>query len=192
MLDFKDLGRVELVDALRRANRKERTYEWLVMMGVGAIAGAMLISSLKDCETQIPRHTVVSKCGDCHNREMAFMQYFRNRGSRSPEIMALAMVHPAVKNAKLLAAVAVVESNATPTVKNGGYRRQHQGAYQVNPRYHGKVHPSDALAQTLQAQAILEELQAEHGKGFISAYGGDSSETDKYQRLVLAELERTP
>lgn len=129
-------------------------------------------------------------CRTCHGQKAALMTYFRMVGSPAPEQMAEAVM--ATRDPRLMAAIAKHESGGNPHVRRAGYRRQHDGAFQVNPRYHGRV-SRDAVEQALQAEAILVELAVQTGdiRKALNQYGGDSTRK-KYARNILAELERVP
>ena len=129
------------------------------------------------------------KCEVCHNRQMGFELYFEKKGSLDPKAMAAAVL--ATKSPKLLAAVHVGGEKCTPhTIRKGGYRGRHAGAWQVNQRLHGRV-SADPTAQALQAEKLLLKLTEEMPIGkALSSYGGDS--TSKYKNDVFAELIQTP
>lgn len=126
-------------------------------------------------------------CYGCH-RKMALTNYLKQAGSHSPEELANAVLK--TESPRLLSAIAVVESNGNPALRNTGYKKRHHGAFQVNPRHWGNV-SRDATQQAKQAENILKELTEDYPiKTALSKYGGDS--TDRYQRRVLAELARVP
>jgi hypothetical protein len=127
-------------------------------------------------------------CQQCHSRKQAMTEYFRKNGSRSPEQMAEAVLN--TKSPRLLAAIAKVETGGNPHIRNTGYKKRHSGAFQVNPKYWGNV-PYNPAEQALQSERILAELTNDYPlRKALSVYGGDS--TDRYQRTVLAELQRVP
>jgi hypothetical protein len=100
----------------------------------------------------------------------------------------------ATKKPKLMAAVAVKGERNTPyTVKNGGYKKRHVGAWQVNEKYWGFA-GNTPLQQALKAEAILDELIVASGgnlKKALNAYGGDKTKK-VYARNILAEIENIP
>ncbi|MEI6207335.1 MAG: hypothetical protein WCP20_11165 [Desulfuromonadales bacterium] len=196
MNDFNDLGRYDMIQRLSKANaeadREARggmgAIAVVALVATGAILGAGILTLSKGCVREpMPAIKAGIECGGCHEKAM-FTAYFKRNGSRSPQEMAEAVLR--TKNPRLLAAVAVTESNGNHRVRNSGFRKRHSGAYQVNPRYHGKV-PHDALNQTLQAERILTELtQNLPIEKALAVYGGDS--TDRYSKKILAELMRAP
>lgn len=95
-----------------------------------------------------------------------FKSFFERHGSPEAEAMAVAVT--ATKRPELrpiLAAVAVIETGADPSVRNGGYKGRHQGSFQVNPKFHGPVSESPTQ-QALQAERILTDLlEASNARG---------------------------
>lgn len=155
-----------------------------------------LVMIVKNHRPQPVPHRPTAPCSQCHNRHAATAQYkaamrdyFQRAGATAPDKMAEAVL--ATKQPRLLAAVHVAGEKCTPyTVRRGGYRHRHAGAWQVNSRYWGRV-PIDPVAQALQSEKILAELTGELGvKRGLSVYGGDH--TDKYANAVLAELSEVP
>ena len=133
---------------------------------------------------------MTNTCTQCHNYTTQMEEYFKRSGSRAPKEMANGVIHTG--KTKLMAAIAVVESNGNPHISKRGYRQHHDGAYQVNPHYWGRV-PQDATGQTKQAEKILQELIEDKGsvtKG-LNAYGGDVTKK-RYAVAVLEELRRVP
>jgi hypothetical protein len=127
-------------------------------------------------------------CNQCHGLAVKMTEYFKKNGSRNPEEMAYAVLN--TSSPRLLAAIAVKESNANSSVRRSGYKNRHDGAFQVNGKHWGKV-STHAVEQALQAENILKDLTTEMPiKKALSQYGGDS--TEKYQRKILAELPRVP
>jgi hypothetical protein len=119
--------------------------------------------------------------------------YFAKHNNPSPVEMAKAVL--ATDNPRLLAAIAVAGEHNTPyQTRNGGYKKQHAGAWQVNKKMHRKAYgpvPTTPAGQALQADRLLKDLLAEYPtKKALSIYGGDS--TDAYQRRVLIALQETP
>jgi len=90
--------------------------------------------------------------------------------------------------------VAVVESGGNPSIRRSGYRKAHDGAFQVNPRYWGRV-PKDAKGQAKQADKILADLLAAENTlvPALNFYGGESDKKEgKYAFNILNELQRVP
>ena len=167
---------------------RSNAFATMTLFVTGISIGMVVVVAVKSCDRQTEPVVVKVNCAACHNRQTTLTEYFRKAGSRSPEDMADAVLN--TRSPRLLAAVAVVESGGNPTVRNAGYKRRHDGAFQVNPRLHGRV-STDPIKQALQAESILCELaETMPIKKALSVYGGDS--TSKYQRRVLAELTRVP
>lgn len=128
-------------------------------------------------------------CQQCHSMtDHAKMTRYFEPTSPVPAQMATAVMM--TPRPRLMAAIAKVETGGDPTKRNTGYKKRHSGAFQVNPKHWGKV-PNDPIQQAIQAESILSELTDTMPiKKALSVYGGDS--TSKYQRRVLAELQRVP
>jgi hypothetical protein len=176
---------ISIVDVLEPPPAKPYPYDAIVMISVGIVVGIVLMGTIKACDA--PQPAVKAECMGCHRKE-AYTAYFKMAGSKTPEEMAYAVL--STKNPRLLAAIAKVESNGNSNIRSTGYKKRHDGAFQVNSRYWGRVgHTADE--QALQAEAILTELtQAMPIKKALAHYGGDS--TDRYSQKVLAELVRVP
>lgn len=168
---------------------QEKPTSYMIYITCCLIAGLLfMVAAIRSCNPNTEPIAVKRECSSCHNRQMVMTQYFKRNGSKTPEEMANAVLR--TRNPKLLAAVAVVETGGTSTLRSTGYKNRHHGAFQVNPKHWGEV-PKDAVGQALQAERILEELTDTMPiKKALSLYGGDS--TSKYQRKVLAELVRVP
>jgi len=119
-----------------------------------------------------------------------FTLYFLKSGSKTPQQMAEAVLH--TKSPRLLAAMATKETNGNHAVRNTGYKKRHHGAWQVNPKYWGKVSNSP-VEQAKQAETILEDLAKVSNNdinSILAKYGGDS--TNSYAKKILAELVNVP
>lgn len=198
MTDFNDNARYEFIKKLNKNDKFDNYYfrcdrggnaiSSLVLISIGIVMGMVLITAIKSCDKEPEPVAAKQSCADCHNHRVALTKYFRDNGSRSPEAMANAVLK--TKSPRLMSAIAKVESNGNPQVRNTGYKKRHHGAFQVNPKHWGAV-PTTATAQALQAEAIIKELTTDYGiKKALSVYGGDS--TSKYQRKILAELVNVP
>ena len=136
------------------------------------------------------------KCIECHKSEWTkkhqkLAQYFKRKGSPCPEEMSHAVL--TTKSPRLMSAIAKCESGGDYRIRSKGYKLQHDGAFQVNPKHWGKV-PYDAVGQALQAETVLEVLVKEHNgniKKALNAYGGDRTRRT-YAKNILAELENVP
>jgi|GEM_PF-4134886 len=130
------------------------------------------------------------KCTICHSKQAAFQRYFEKIGSPQPEKMAAAVL--ATKKPRLMAAIAKVESNGNPDVKATGYKKRHDGAFQVNRNIWGAV-SQDAVEQAIQAEMVLDEHRkdSKNLKAALNAYGGDKTKK-RYAYNILKELEDVP
>ena len=175
---------------IRRINHPEGDIAATCFMICLALIGiAATMTFIKKCE----KEPAVMWCNSCHSRQVAMTKYFRDSGNKTPEQMAEAVLQ--TKSPRLMAAIAVKGEKNTPyTVRRGGYRGRHAGAWQVNEKLHKKAYgpvPSDPAGQALQAERVLTDLTQEMPiRQALNHYGGDS--TDKYSRRVLAELVRVP
>jgi len=177
--------------AARKKNSHPASYT-IIGWCIGLVFGVILITVMKSC-IKAPQPTAHSpNCTECHSstaRKHSFIDYFTKAGNKHPIKMANAVL--ATKKPRLLAAVAVAGEKNTPyTVRNGGYKKRHAGAWQANPKYWGKV-PLDPVGQALQAERIMEELtESKPIRTALSIYGGDSS--SNYANRVLKELQEVP
>jgi len=184
--------KITLKDSLIDADFSNHEKHWniiapLSVLFVGVILGMLLLEFLKSCNPE-PQSVTATNCLQCHNYTKQLTVYFKKRGSKTPEEMAYAVMQ--TKSPKLLAAIAVVESNGNYTIRNSGYKKRHHGAFQVNPAIHGNV-PTNPIDQAKQAEHILNELTDKHPiQMALSIYGGDSSEI--YQQKILSELTKVP
>lgn len=187
------LGRYDKIQKLNRSaprfNRASDAATMITLFVTGISIGLVAMVAIRACDKAPEPVAAKTNCNVCHTPKQAKMAaYFTKNGSKTPQEMAYAVLN--TRSPRLLAAVAVVESGGNPTVRNTGYKRRHNGAFQVNPRHWGAV-PEDAAGQALQAERIITELTTDYGiKKALSVYGGDS--TDKYQRRILAELQGVP
>lgn len=182
-------GQISLTDTLEpmKPLRVYSTACAIAHMCIGVLLTVGLLAVIHACEQKPKPVSGEVRCYDCHRRQ-AFTQYFKKAGSSQPERMADAVLN--TNTPRLLAAISKVESGGNPHIRRAGYKKRHDGAFQVNPRHWGKV-PHDAVDQALQAEAIIVELTATMPiEKALSLYGGDS--TSRYQKRVLAELTRVP
>lgn len=105
---------------------------------------------------------------------------FHAAGSPVPHQMAAAC--RTTKDPHLMAAIAIVESNGTPTATGKAGER---GAWQVIGKHHGKV-SSNAVDQAKQAERILDELVATAPRGSLRCAlarynGGDRPKAVSYR-----------
>ena len=127
--------------------------------GLGLIIAMMVVSCVKGIDKTIELEEINNapyrqQRQEILNRNDKLADAFHNAGSADPHLMAKAC--RATKDPKLMAAVAIVESNGTPhAVGRSGER----GAWQVIPKVWGSV-PKSADGQARQAERILDELVA--------------------------------
>lgn len=108
-----------------------------------------------------------------------YRDFFRRHGSPVPEQMAVAVT--ATKRPALMAAIAVKESNGTPTAI--GDNGDSKGAFQVQEKHWGPVSDSP-VQQALQAERILEALVESRGnlrRGLTHYNGGTQPPRVSYQ-----------
>lgn len=122
-------------------------------------------------------------------QEQHYIQVFRKYGSPEPEVMACAVTK--TKNPKLMAAIAIVESNGNHrAVGDSGFSK---GAFQVQARHWGEV-PSTATEQAQQAERILDELVAASPRrslrSGLAKYNGKGQQAKRYADKVLRLRER--
>lgn len=103
--------------------------------------------------------TLVNKCDvkvepkPVAQAQIKYEKVFKASGSTQPEVMAKAVL--ATKKPRLMAAIAIKESNGNPgAIGDNGASK---GAFQVQSKHWGVV-PNDAIKQALQSERILEEL----------------------------------
>lgn len=167
-------------------------FDLIVFFALGIVIGLTLSVLIKEQKPLIKEQKpliIENKCISCHSTKKKFIDYFTKAGNKHPEQMANAVM--ATGRPRLLAAVAVAGEKNTPyTVRKGGYKKRHAGAWQVNSKYWGPV-PNDPVGQALQAERILEELtESKPIRTALSIYGGDSS--SRYANRVLKELQEVP
>jgi hypothetical protein len=102
--------------------------------------------------------TVLTRCDDIRVvkpdvKTAYYENLFKQNGSTEPKIMAKAVL--ATKKPKLMAAIAIKESNGNP--KAVGDNGASKGAFQVQAKHWGTV-SNDPVKQALQSERILEEL----------------------------------
>jgi hypothetical protein len=137
-------------------------------------------------------------CSTCHNpqfyvspKQVKMTEYFKKKGNPTPEVMAKAVLK--TSKPRLLAAMAVRGEKNTPHwIRNGGYKKRHAGAWQVNPRDWGAV-PYDVTEQALQAELVVDKfIKAKGGiVNGLNAYGGDKTKK-VYAQNILNELQEVP
>lgn len=100
--------------------------------------------------------TLLSKCDmkvepkPLSQAQIKYEDVFKTNGSTHPEAMAKAVL--ATKKPKLMAAIAIKESNGNPNAV--GDSGASKGAFQVQSKHWGPV-PTNAVDQALQSERIL-------------------------------------
>lgn len=162
---------------------KKDLLQMVALTGLGAAA----LVIFTECQPK-PKLT---ECMGCH-RKAAYTAYFQKAGSKSPQEMAEAVL--ATKNPRLMAAIAKIETGGNPHIRNTGYKKRHDGAFQIASKHHGKV-SHDVVEQALQAEMVLVGMLSEE-KSIIPALNAYAGHTDKkrgrYAYNVLAELSQVP
>ena len=97
--------------------------------------------------------------------QKTYRALFQKHGSPAPDAMARAVTVAKPKNRPLLAAVAIIESNANPRAV--GDDGKSIGAWQIQPHHWGKVSTDDPAQQALLAERIIEELVASEPRGSL-------------------------
>lgn len=169
----------------------EIRYSHIVSAALGIAVGMVLITALKYCDK--PPQPALD-CAGCH-RKMSFTEYFRKNGSKSPEELAHGILQ--TRNPKLLAAIAVCESNGNPTKRNTGRGGKYNGAFQTGAQW-GKIRTRNLTQHDITHQALVAELALEthisEQKDIIKAlnnYGGDKTKK-QYAYKILEELKNVP
>ena len=137
-----------------RFNKKAKGINklWYLLIVVLILIGHCFAVSVDNTTTKFEDEITHYNHIDNHRN---FSLYFMKIGSKTPQQMAEAVLH--TRSPRLLAAMAKVESNGNPHIRNTGYKKRHSGAWQVNPKYWGKV-SHDPIEQAKQTERILEDL----------------------------------
>ena len=165
--------------------KKSIRHSLLVAGGLGLIIAMMVVSCVhgldKTIEIEEQKNAPLrEQRQEILNRNDKLVSAFQAAGSPVPHEMAQAC--RATKNPKLMASVAIVESNGTPhAVGRSGER----GAWQVIPKVWGSV-PKSADGQARQAERILDELVAASPRGSLRCAlarynGGDRPKAVSYR-----------
>lgn len=155
---------------------------------IGVFIGFLLVNVW--CTKQKSTCPMLKSHNRLTDKQWEMSKYFQKIGSPVPHDMAVAV--SVTKKPRLMAAMAKVETRANPRIRYSGYKKRHHGAWQVNPADWGEVSHSE-IAQALQAQDALEDfVRMSNGdiQRALKGFGGDS--TDKYAKMVLAELRNVP
>ena len=137
----------------------------------------------------------MQNCTGCHNRQMSMSQFFKRKGSPDPQRMATAVLE--TRRPRLMAAIAVRESNGNPKAVGDGGRSR--GSFQVQakhwkPLLHEKKVSKDPVIQALDSERIIDDLIAANNgnlKKALNAYNGDTKKK-VYAKNILADLEFIP
>lgn len=179
--------------AYREEYHTKRKRQNTICLSVIALAAIICSGAVHQCQKPQPavHHVSQVKCTSCHTRHMAMSLYFEKFGSKTPDKMAEAVLKR--RSPKLLARIAVTESNGNPHIRNYGYKKAHDGAFGINRNYWGKV-SKNPIKQAEQAEDALETFVIE-SKGNISValnkYGGDITE-QVYADKIIKGLDKVP
>ena len=174
--------------------RIKRTKRQMLLITLLIVALVVVVHSLASRIDKVPLqmqkcHTSLAIQVCKPSRLSRMINYFKSKGIAYPEQMATAVLE--TNKPKLMAAVAVKE--ATPyTVKHGGYKKRHVGAWQVNEKLHGHA-GNLPIDQALKAERILDELLKESNGDMrvaLNSYGGDTH--NKYAKNILKDLCEIP
>jgi hypothetical protein len=162
---------------LTKGKRQNRLCMTAIAFAVTICIGA--VNSVHNQEIQgIPDHSQLQmeqkRCTECHDKEMEMAQFFSKHGSPEPKRMAQAVF--ATKRPKIMAKIAVTETNGNPHKRAYGFNKAHDGAFGVNRKDWGKV-SKNPTEQALQAELALDTFLKEkkNMKTALNAYGGDVS-----------------
>jgi hypothetical protein len=178
-----------LENSVVRASKKDKWYAVAVFIAAMGVCSYIAQCDYKDR----PNPAAMKAHATLTDKEWKMKMYFVERKNKTPEEMALAVLH--TKNPRLLAAMNVAgEKNSPISSKKGGYKGAHKGAWQVNEQMHkkryGKV-PEHGIGQALQAERLLTDLTGSMPiEKALDTYGGDSR--GHYSKRVLAELVKVP
>ena len=150
-------------------------------LGTAMILGAMMHgcqeAAVKMGELNVQKRIQLTR------QQEVYKDFFVKHKSPEPEAMAVAVSH--TKNPKLMAAIAVVESNANP--KAIGDKGASKGAFQVQEKHWSRV-KDDALTQALQSEKILHELMPDRGRHrwrtTLARYNGGSRPSKRAYRYA--------
>lgn len=109
------------------------------------------------------------------------VKYFERKGSNAPVEMAEAVIKS--KRPHIQAAQAVIESQARPNAKGKAGER---GAWQVIPKYHGKV-STKARKQAEQNEIIIDDLLHEKHGNIKESLVSYNSFKNRKKGLLYAE-----
>lgn len=167
----------------------------LAAVALGVLIAALVVS----CVGAIDKQAELDDINNAPHREQRerimrgdqLADAFEKAGSPDPHLMAKAC--RATSKPKTMAAIAIVESNGTPTATGKAGER---GAWQVIGKHHGKV-SSNPVDQAKQAERILDELVAASPRGSLlqglSAYntGSYNSKVGRQYAMKVMEVRRS-
>lgn len=164
--------------------KKSIRHSLLVAGGLGLIIAMMVVSCVqgldKTIEIEERKNAPLRQERERIMRGDHLADAFQTAGSPDPHLMAKAC--RATSKPKTMAAIAIVESNGTPTATGKAGER---GAWQVIGKHHGKV-SSNPVDQAKQAERILDELVAASPRGSLRCAlarynGGDRPKAVSYR-----------
>lgn len=168
------------------------------LLAAGAL-GVLIAALVVSCVGAIDKQAELDDINNAPHREQRerimrgdqLADAFEKAGSPDPHLMAKAC--RATSKPKIMAAIAIVESNGTPTATGKAGER---GAWQVIGKHHGKV-SSNPVDQAKQAERILDELVAASPRGSLlqglSAYntGSYNSKVGRQYAMKVMEVRRS-
>lgn len=168
------------------------------LLAAGAL-GVLIAALVVSCVGAIDKQAELDDINNAPHREQRerimrgdqLADAFEKAGSPDPHLMAKAC--RATSKPKTMAAIAIVESNGTPTATGKAGER---GAWQVIGKHHGKV-SSNPVDQAKQAERILDELVAASPRGSLlqglSAYntGSYNSKVGRQYAMKVMEVRRS-
>lgn len=160
-------------------------------IGIGILVAAAIgigILTFRSCHIPEPAHALATHTTQASTNDLQYIAFFRQHGSPEPQRMAQAVL--ATKRPRVMAAIAVVESNGDPyAIGDNGRAR---GAFQVWSHWGRVPHPDYPALQALQSERILEELIGDEPRRSLlralSAYNTgryDSRVGLRYARRVI-------
>lgn len=176
-----------------RPAQKHEKLKWKATATWVGLFAIVLIFAGHTCSSKEPQPALKN----CHSnvtsfRQLQMTEYFRDANNKHPEMMATAVLE--TKRPKLMAAIAVAgEKNSPFTVKQGGYKKRHVGAWQVSKRDWGYA-GATPIDQALKAERVLDDLLEECNgdlRKALNRYGGDRTRK-VYAKNILNEVKNIP
>lgn len=180
-----------------KTDKRKRRKKLLSCLGLIAVCSLVVVahSCLKEPVVKtgcLSSHKPNAMTPGVRDRYAKLVKYFIKQKNPHPEMSATAVLE--VKKTKLMTSVAVKGERNTPyTNKKGGYKKRHNGMFQVSEKDWGYA-GATPVDQALKSEKVLEEFIASYGgsvyKG-LNAYGGDKTK-NVYAKNILDELKNIP